>query len=326
MTEKRKGICKANSIIKEFKGKMKTRWKALIAFGAVVFLALTVGLLYLLISSIDVNQLPLIGQKVAVIPIKGTITLEGCSGGIFGTAQCASVSTIKEMLKNADEDNSVRAIVLDINSGGGYVVASRELERAVKDTKKPVVACIREVGTSGAYYVASAADSIVADRDSITGSIGVVMTIQHYYGLLEKLGINVTVIKAGKSKDLGSPYREMTEEEKRELKEVIDKIYYDFVSDVAKNRNLSFSYVEKISDGSIYLGSDAKDLGLVDYLGNLDDAIDIASELGRISGEPAIEEAKPRKISLWDLFRISAEDVGLEILSVIHIISQNSND
>lgn len=295
---------------------MKTRWKVLIAFGAVIFLALTVGLLYLLISSIEINQLPLIGQKVAVIHIKGTITLEDCSASIFSVEQCAKVSTIKEMLKSADEDNSVRAIVLDINSGGGYVVASRELQRAVKETKKPVVACIREIGASGAYYVASAADYIVADRDSITGSIGVIMTIQQYYGLFEKLGINVTVIKAGKTKDIGSPYREMTDEERRELKEMINKIYYDFISDVAENRNLSVSYVENISDGSIYLGSEARDLRLVDYLGNLDDAIDIASKLGEISGEPAIEEAEPRKISLWDLFSTSykLDDIESEIL------------
>jgi protease-4 len=305
---------------------MKTRWKLLIIFGSAVFLALTAGLIYLLIEGMEVNQLPLIGQKVAVIPLKGTITLEGCGGDIFGAPQCANARALKEMLRNADEDNSIKAIVLDINSGGGYVVATRELERAVRNTKKPVVACISEVGASGAYYVASAADHIVADRDSITGSIGVIMTIQHYYGLFEKLGINVTVIKAGECKDVGSPYREMTPEEERELQEMVDKIHQDFISDVAANRNLSISYVTNISDASIYLGSEAKDLHLVDSLGGLDDAIDIASELSGIIGEPAIERAKPRKISFLDLFQTSADSDFESILRLIDIISQGSNN
>lgn len=306
--------------------KMKTRWKLLTAFGVIVFLVLTIGLLYLLIDVIEFNQLPVIGQKVAVIPIKGTITLEGCGGSVFGAPQCANARAIKEMLENADEDNSIRAIVLDINSGGGYVVASRQLERAVRNTKKPVVACISEVGASGAYYVASAADHIVADRDSITGSIGVIMTIQHYYGLFEKLGINVTVIKAGECKDVGSPYREMTEEEEEELKEMVDKIHQDFISDVAINRNLSISYVNNISDASIYLGSEAKNLHLVDSLGGLDDAIDIASELSGITGKPAIEEAKQKKISLMDLLQTSADLDPESILRLIGIISQSSNN
>ena len=237
--------------------------------------------------------------KVVVIPIKGTITSGGC-GDVFGGGQCASVDVVKRMIKEAEEESSVKAIVLDINSGGGFVVASREMMRAVRDCKKPVVARIGESGASGAYYVASAADKIVADDNSITGSIGVIMSIQHYYGLFDKLGINMTIIKSGKSKDIGSPYREMREDEKEELKAMIDKIYYSFISDVAINRNLSVSYVENISDGSIYLGSDAKELGLVDSLGGLDDAIDLASELAGIEGKPVIKEVVQKR-SIFDL-------------------------
>jgi len=280
---------------------MKTFWKVIIALGFAACITLTIALVYLLATNLELNNLPIIGQKVAIIPIKGEITLEGCSGGILTAGpDCANVAAIKESLKAADRDDSIRAIVLDINSGGGGVVPSRELAYAVKDVKKPVVACISEEGASGAYYVASAADRIVADRDSITGSIGVIMTIQQVYGLYKKLGINVTTIKSGKVKDIGSPYRPMTDEERKDLTDIVDEIYADFVSDVAVNRNLSYEYVESISDGSIYLGRDAKNLGLVDSLGNLDDAVNIASELGNISGEPSLEKASPKTFSIWD--------------------------
>jgi len=273
----------------------------LITIGALVLFLLAIVGTVLLVGEVFI--IPFMGDNVAIIPIKGDITLEGCGGSIFGTYQCARVSTIKRSLKEADGDPTVRAVVLDINSGGGSVVASRELMRAIKNTSKPVVAWIGEAGASGAYYAATGADRIIADRDSLTGSIGVIMTIRHYYGLYQKLGINVTVIKAGKGKDIGSPYREMTEEEKEELKEMLNQIYHDFILDVAKNRNLSFSYVENISDGTIYLGSKAKELGLIDDVGGIDDAIRLAAELGGIEGEPVVKRGEAReKISILDLF------------------------
>ncbi len=273
----------------------------MVTIGAfVLFLLAAVGIV-LLVE--DVFVMPFAGNKVAVIPIKGDITLEGCGGGLFGSSQCAQVAVIKKRLREVDEDPMVRAVVLDINSGGGSVVASRELMVAVKSTSKPVVAWIGEVGASGAYYVASGADKIMADRDSLTGSIGVIMTVTHYYGLYQKLGINVTVIKSGEGKDIGSPYREMTEEERAELTEMVDQIHNDFVSDVAGNRNLSFSDVWSISDGSIYLGSEAKKLRLIDELGGFDDAIKLAAELGDIKGKPVVAGKEPREeISILDLF------------------------
>ena len=242
------------------------------------------------------------GGDVAVIPVHGTITLGGCPGSLFYAESCAQVEEIKKQLKDADGDPAVKAIVLDIYSGGGNVVASRELMRAVRGTEKPVVAWIGEVGASGAYYVASGADRIVADEDSITGSIGVIMFIQHYYELFDEIGINVTVIKAGESKDIGSPYRPMTADERAEMQGIIDKVYRSFISDVAENRNLSFDYVETVSEGNIYLGSDAKKIGLVDELGGLEDAVDLAAELGGIKGEPGVKEPE-RKISWYDLLQ-----------------------
>lgn len=282
---------------------MKRKWKILVFLISITcILMIIAGVAFTLSQLPVIKELPIIGEKITVISIKGGITSEECSRDLLGgSSKCTSVGEIRRKLENAEGDSTVRAVILDINSGGGSVVASREMMRAVRGFRKPIVARIGEVGASGAYYVASATDKIIADADSLTGSIGVVMTVQHYYGLYEKLGINVTVIKAGESKDIGSPYREMTEEEKGELKEMIDKIYYDFVRDVSVNRNLSFSYVENISDGSIYLGSEAKELGLVDYLGGMDKAVEVASELGGIRGTPSVKREETRR-TLIDIF------------------------
>jgi len=275
---------------------MKTRWKILITLAFFVFL-LGVGLIgFLLLNRI--NDIPMIGQKVAIVPIRGEITDTGCECNIFGCPECASVEDVKNMLKAADEDMSVKAIVLDINSGGGGVIPSMEMMNIVKKTKKPVVAKISDIGTSGAYLVASAADKIVADKNSITGSIGVVMYVQQYYKLMEKIGINMTVIKSGENKDIGSPYRPTSKEEEKELKILVEEVFENLVEEIAKNRNLSKEYVRSISDGSIYLGTHAKDIGLVDYVGDMDYAIEIAGKLANIKGKPGVKEILKRKTIL----------------------------
>jgi protease-4 len=279
---------------------IKGHWWIIILFGAGFIVLVLMLALGLLLAGSKFSAVSLSAQKVAVIPLRGEITLEGCSGGLFAAAECIDVASVKQELRKADDDPSVKAIVLDINSGGGAVVPSRELALAVKDVKKPVVSCIREVGASGAYYVASASDYIIADRDSMVGSIGVIMTTTQYYGLYEKLGLNVTVIKSGSSKDFGSPYRPMTEPEKAEMGSMVEKIYQDFVDDVANNRNMSVDYVKSLADGSIYLGSDAKTLGLIDSLGGIDDAVDKASEMGQIRGRPVVQESPKKPKSILD--------------------------
>jgi len=259
---------------------------------------------FVLFSFIFENQLqlPLIPTRneVLVIPIKGEITSQPCKTSLFyGKIECAYVKDIKETLKKAEESPSVKAIILEINSGGGEVIASRELMEAIRDFKKPIIAKIDEIAASGAYYVASAADEIVADKHSIIGGIGVIMVIHHYYGLYEKLGINVTVIKSGKEKDIGSPYRPMTEEERKELKEMIDSIYEDLLLDISRNRNMDLDYLRDIADGSIYLGKDAKDLGLVDEIGNMETAINASMRLANLSKKPEIVRAI-KKESIFD--------------------------
>jgi len=284
---------------------MKAKWKVLITIGVAVFFILVIVITLALVGNITIIS----GNNIAIIPIKGEITMGGCGGSIFGSVQCAQVSKIKGMIEDSNKDNSVRAIILDIDSGGGSVVASRELMRTVKESKKPVVAWIGESGASGAYYVASAADKIIADRDSITGSIGVLMSIQHYYELFGKIGINTTVIKAGDTKDIGSPYRPMTDEEKKELQDILDRIYDDFIIDVANNRNLSINYVRNISKGNIYLGSQAKDLDLIDEVGGFDDAVKTAAELAGIRGKPKLKEVKAKN-TVQDLLSGVSSDIG----------------
>jgi len=262
---------------------MKTFWKVAVVGAVLVFIVSSAALIgYLAYKATG------FGDAVYVIPVKGMITLDGCEGGLFEMTSCTTVSDVKEALEQAESDPSVKAVILDVNSGGGSVVASREMMRVVKSSKKPVVAWIGEAGASGAYYVVSAADYIVADRDSMMGSIGVIASFIQYYDLMGEIGVNVTVIKSGKTKDMGSPYRPMTEEEEDMMQDMIDKIYLDFVADVAENRGLSQDFVENISSGQVYLGSEALTLGLIDAVGGFDEAVSVAKNLGGLSGEPRI--------------------------------------
>ena len=208
---------------------MNNLWKVLITFCVLAVFVFVFA--FVLAYFISGSSIPVFGGgKIAVIPVHGVILSAGCGDNVFTQDSCVSSGGLSRRLREADADSSVDAIILDIYSGGGQVVASREIMREVRKTKKPVVAWIGEVGASGAYYIASAADSIVADDNSLTGSIGVVMTIPHYYGLMEKVGVNVTVVKTGDSKDIGSPYRPMTEEENMMFLNMTETVYGSFPS------------------------------------------------------------------------------------------------
>ncbi len=229
-----------------------------------------------------------LGDKVAVIKVYGTISMSGDTG-LFEESR-ATPDKLKEALLQAERDGSVKAILLEINSPGGSVVASDEMARAIKETKKkkPVVAWMGEMATSGAYYIATASDYVIADRATITGSIGVISVFPEYSRLLEKLGINVTVVKGGEYKDFSMGYRPMTEKEREMLENLVQEIYDQFLDEVAANRNLSETYVKSVAEGRIYTGSTAKELKLVDDVGGKEYAIKKAAELGGIEGEPNI--------------------------------------
>ncbi len=205
--------------------------------------------------------------NVALIPIEGPITGNGDS---YLGESTASSKTIVSFIEAAEENDDIEVIVLEINSPGGSAVASDEIATAVKKAKKPVVSLIREVGASGGYWIASALDYIVANRMSITGSIGVISSYIEFSELMDKYGVNYQRMVAGEKKDLGSPFRELNSEDEKLLQNKLDKIHQFFIEEIAENRGLTISEVKALATGEFYLGIEALDLGLVDLLGNKD--------------------------------------------------------
>lgn len=235
----------------------------LITVGVVLFTLFV--FLPILFSLFDGSKL----GNVAFIPIEGAITGNGQKG--FG-ASAVSSKDIVNFIEEAEDNSQVKVLLLEINSPGGSAVASDEIAAAVKKAQKPVIALIREAGASGAYWVASAADHVIANRMSITGSIGVISSYLEFSGLMEKYGIGYEQLTAGERKDLGTPYKKLTDQEKKILQQKLDKIHDFFIEEVAANRNLEISQVQKIATGEFFLGAEALELGLVDQLGGKDEA------------------------------------------------------
>jgi len=185
------------------------------------------------------------------------------------------------------DDDSIKAIVLRINSPGGAVGPAQEILREVEKirAKKKIVASLGTVAASGGYYIASGANLIMANRGTATGSIGVIMQFTNVEGLTKKIGLDFFNLKAGRYKDVGSPFRPMTPEDKAYLQGLLDNIYQQFLSDVAHNRKIPLAKMKNLAEGRIYSGEEAKQVGLVDAFGNLPDAIERAGRLGGIKGK-----------------------------------------
>ncbi|MFH0875042.1 MAG: signal peptide peptidase SppA [archaeon] len=208
--------------------------------------------------------------NTALIPITGVISSFD-SGGVFGDDTITSDELI-ELIDKADSNPSIKAIIFDINSPGGTPVATDEIAQRIKELKKPNVAVIREIGTSGAYWIASSCDYIIANRMSMTGSIGVYGSFLQYSELLERFNVSYERLVAGKYKDIGTPFKNMTGEERTLYQAMLNKLHYFFIQEVAQNRNLTVEKTRELATGMIYLGIEAKELGLVDELGNKDTA------------------------------------------------------
>ncbi|MDH3714337.1 MAG: signal peptide peptidase SppA [Gammaproteobacteria bacterium] len=227
-------------------------------------------------------------SKVLLVDVSGLISSKEVRG-IY--PQPGLVASVKEVLTVAAEDSDVKALVVRVNSPGGTVTASDVLYheiRAFKEKRKiPVVASIMGLGTSGGYYVASAADKIVAHSSSVTGSIGVIMLTVDASGLLEKIGVEANTVASGPKKGMGSPLRPMTSEEREVFQSVIDSFHDRFLDVVQQGRpQLSAKQIRTLADGRIYSGTQAKELGLVDDVGYLEDAIELAKNAA------GLEEAK----------------------------------
>ncbi|MBW1979948.1 MAG: signal peptide peptidase SppA [Deltaproteobacteria bacterium] len=224
-------------------------------------------------------------EKVGVVVVKGIIT----------DAQ----PTIDDLVKFA-KDPSVKAIVLRVESPGGGVSPSQELYQEIRriGKDKPVVASMGSVAASGGYYISAAAQKVFANPGSITGSIGVIMQFANFEELFKKIGFQLEVVKSGAYKDVGNPARKMTPRERAYLQKVIDNVQQQFVRDVAQGRHLPEEKVSVLADGRIFTGEQARELGLVDELGSLRDAIDAAAAMAGIRGEPKVVYPEKKRLSL----------------------------
>src|SRR5947209_4291398 len=206
-------------------------------------------------------------------------------------------STIGELKRFADNP-SIKAIVLRIDSPGGGVVPSQEIHaellKARKDGRLKVVASMGNLAASGGYYIAVATDKIVANPGTLTGSIGVIMELANVQGLLEKVGVQSVVIKSGRYKDLASPFRAMSAEDRALLQNVLDDVHDQFIRAVATGRALKVEQVRDLADGRIFTGRQARTAKLVDELGDLQDSIKLAARLVGIEGEPRVVEPRKR--------------------------------
>lgn len=238
------------------------------------------------------------GENVGIIEIEGVI---------------ADPKPVLTHLREFRNNDRIKAIVLRIDSPGGGVGPSQEIYEEVKRTKrvKQVVASLGAIAASGGYYVAAAADHIMANPGTITGSISVIMEFANFEVLFQKIGVAAYVLKSGEYKDVGSPFRAMTEKEKELLQGFLRNVHNQFVTAVAEGRNMSKETVEAIADGRILSGEQAHKLGFLDSLGNFEDAIRLAGQLGGIEGEPSVIYAKKKKFTLLEYLVDSSALTGI---------------
>ncbi len=271
----------------------------LIVIGGIVLIGLVV------LGAVGVYALLVLfpSQCVAVIKIDGPLTTQGSSGDLFSGRTMGS-EELSALIREADSRDDVSAIVLEINSPGGSVVASREIYETVKNSKKPKVSYFREVAASGGYYVAAGSDHIVSNPDAITGSIGVVATYQEMSGLFDLIGINTTTFTSGKHKDMGNPTREITDEEKAIVEAIIEEIFDEFKGVVLENRGdkLDRELFDVALDGRILTGRQAYRTGLVDELGNKQDALDRAAGMAGMDRNPDVCNIEVERNLLFEMF------------------------
>ena len=225
-------------------------------------------------------------NQVGVIYVEGQLVTDNVPDG---SGYASSVNIVKE-LRDAQNDKSIKAIVLRVDSPGGTPVAAEEIYSQILKTKtvKPVVVSMGDMATSAAYYISAPCSRIVASPDSFTGSIGVIWTFQNRSEYYSDVGTSYYVAKSGPYKDVGADYRGLNDTEKEYADAIVNEAYDRFITSVAQGRNMSYDDVKKLADGRAYTGADAQKLGLVDDLGGLYDAIDIAARMGSVNGTPVV--------------------------------------
>lgn len=243
----------------------------------------------------------LMGRDLPVIPSRGRVGVVPLEGAL------ATAEPTVRVLDRYRANESVRALVLEIRSPGGTVGASQTLYREIrafrKEEERPVVAWIGDVGASGGYYAALAADSIYALPGSITGSIGVIMQFPNVEDLADRLGVDLAVVKSGPRKDAGSPFRPLEEADREVFQTLVDDAYGQFLDAVVEGRGLERSRARQLADGSVYSGERARELGLVDRIGTLSEAVRSAGRMAGLGDSPPTVRPGRRELTLTDLLR-----------------------
>lgn len=234
-------------------------------------------------------------DKIAVVPVEGAIT--SADSSLLGPEQTATPQGVQDALRQAEEDPEVAAVVLEINSPGGGVTESEQIHGDILDfkenTDKPVVVSMDATAASGGYYVATPADEIVANSSTITGSLGVIFQLTNVGEAADRLGIEQNIVKSGEFKDIGSPFRELESQERDIFKSLVDESYDEFVEVIVEGRDLSEEQVREIADGRIYSGNQAKELGLVDELGDLETAARISRDRADLDEATVVRYVQP---------------------------------
>lgn len=265
-------------------------------------------------------------KKIAVLDVNGVIQDTGDAASLFASPGYNH----KGFMDNLDyvkEDSTVKAIVIKVNSPGGGVVESAEIHDKIieiqKETKKPVYISMGSMAASGGYYISAPADKIFASPETLTGSLGVIMQGYNYAGLAEKYGVEFVTIKSGPYKDIMSPTREMTDEERKILQSMINNSYDGFVKVISEGRGLTESQVKKIADGRIYDGRQAKELNLIDGFGYDDDVIEQLKKDHKLNGAQVVKYTE--NFGFGSMFSMGARKImgdDLEMAGVMKLLSQ----
>lgn len=280
------------------KTRRRRLWPWVVGGVVVVVMGLGGGLcvvLGILSGSADSSALWGSGDAVAVIYAEGAIGVQGVGLGAVDS------EAVLAYIRQAEANRRVKAMVIAVNSPGGTIVPAAEMYRALREAEKPVVAVMGDVAASGGYLVACGADKIVAHPASITGSIGVYGELINAADLLETLGIEGIILRSGDSKAVGNWFEHPTEEQLAIEQAIVDELYELFVQAVAEGRGMDEAQVRSLADGRPYTGQQALDVGLVDELGGLADAVREAGKMGNIEGEPQVIEYRraPSLLETW---------------------------
>lgn len=265
-------------------------------------------------------------NKIAVLEVNGVIQDTNDAGSLFTSVGYNHKSFLKS-LDHVKKDNTVKAVILRVNTPGGGVVESAEIHRRIveiqEETKKPVYVSMGSMAASGGYYIAAPAHKIFASPETLTGSLGVIMQGYNYAGLAEKYGVEFVTIKSGPYKDIMSPTRDMTDEERQILQSMIDNSYEGFVKVISEGRGMSEAQVKKIADGRIYDGRQAKEVNLIDEFGYFDDVIEAVKEEQKLNDAQVVRYTE--NFGFGSLFSMGAKKImgeDLEMAGLMKLLSQ----